>query len=106
MLTPSGADKWWVPTHDKTFFDFEMVLPAGVTCSQCIIQVLRNSYLILLYLFTWNSNHRETIKILYLRYFQWTYVAANSWGRADNGTECVGCGPQENFRACADIEIK
>merc|ERR1712213_211096 len=62
------------PTHEKTFFDFELVLPAGVTCSQCIIQ--------------------------------WTYVAANSWGRADNGTECVGCGPQENFRACADIEIK
>ena len=43
---------------------------------------------------------------MYLTNFQWTYVAANSWGRADNGTECVGCGPQENFRACADIEIK
>jgi len=74
LLTPSGADKWWVPTHDTKFYDLEMVLPAGVTCDQCIIQ--------------------------------WTYVAGNNWGKADNGTECVGCGPQEHFRACADIEIK
>ena len=105
-MTPSGADKWWVPTHDKTFFDFEMVLPAGVTCSQCIIQVkihLIKHLNILIF------KHEISILRLirkYLTNFQWTYVAANSWGRADNGTECVGCGPQENFRACADIEIK
>jgi len=74
VLTPEGSDKWYVPTHETRFFDFELVLPAGVTCEQCIMQ--------------------------------WTYVAANSWGKADNGTECVGCGPQEHFRACADIEIK
>jgi len=37
---------------------------------------------------------------------QWTYTAANSWGTCENGTGAVGCGPQENFRACADIAIK
>merc|ERR1712059_76312 len=37
---------------------------------------------------------------------QWTYRAANNWGRCKNGTEGMGCGTQEHFRACADIEIK
>ncbi|GLH14587.1 Uncharacterized protein GBIM_18950 [Gryllus bimaculatus] len=36
---------------------------------------------------------------------QWRYVAGNSWGRCENGTEAVGCGPQEEFRACADVAI-
>ena len=26
-------------------------------------------------------------------------------GRCKNGTEAVGCGPQEEFRACADVTI-
>ena len=36
---------------------------------------------------------------------QWTYEAGNSWGTDPDGTQCVGCGPQEHFRACADIKI-
>lgn len=36
---------------------------------------------------------------------QWIYVAGNNWGKCDDGTERVGCGPQEQFRACADISI-
>jgi len=36
---------------------------------------------------------------------QWTYTAGNSWGTSPNGTSCTGCGPQEWFRACADIAI-
>lgn len=36
---------------------------------------------------------------------QWTYVAGNNWGTDDDGTSCMGCGPQEHFRACADISI-
>merc|ERR1719320_847193 len=36
---------------------------------------------------------------------QWTYTAGNDWGTCENGTQAVGCGPQEQFRACADIEI-
>ena len=42
VLTPEGADRWYVPTHETKFFDFELVLPSGVTCEQCIMQV-RNS---------------------------------------------------------------
>ncbi|KAK2580245.1 hypothetical protein KPH14_012499 [Odynerus spinipes] len=37
--------------------------------------------------------------------FQWRYVAGNNWGDCGNGTGAVGCGPQEEFRACADITI-
>ncbi|KAK4877772.1 hypothetical protein RN001_010278 [Aquatica leii] len=36
---------------------------------------------------------------------QWRYIAGNNWGMCPNGTEQVGCGPQEEFRACADIAI-
>lgn len=32
-------------------------------------------------------------------------VPGNNWGKCSNGTEAVGCGPQEEFRACADIQI-
>lgn len=36
---------------------------------------------------------------------QWRYVAGNNWGRCPDGTEAIGCGPQEEFRACSDIAI-
>ncbi|CAL8109433.1 unnamed protein product [Orchesella dallaii] len=36
---------------------------------------------------------------------QWHYVAGNSWGNCGNGTEAIGCGPQETFRGCSDIAI-
>jgi len=55
------------------FHTVELVLPQGLTCTQCILQ--------------------------------WTYTAGNSWGRDPDGTSCVGCGPQETFRACSDIRI-
>lgn len=37
---------------------------------------------------------------------QWRYTAANNWGMCANGTGAVGCGPQEEFRACSDISIQ
>ncbi|KAI0209664.1 hypothetical protein LSAT2_005674, partial [Lamellibrachia satsuma] len=37
---------------------------------------------------------------------QWKYHAGNSWGvDAETGEGCVGCGPQEEFYACADVRI-
>ena len=35
---------------------------------------------------------------------QWTYLAGNNWGTDESGS-CLGCGPQETFRACSDIKI-
>ena len=50
-----------------------MVLPHGLTCSQCVVQ--------------------------------WTYFTGNTWGQCNNGTEGMGCGDQEMFRNCADVQI-
>lgn len=36
---------------------------------------------------------------------QWRYIAGNNWGTCPDGSGAVGCGPQEEFRACADIAI-
>lgn len=36
---------------------------------------------------------------------QWTYYTGNTWGLCSNGTEAVGCGAQEMFRNCADVQI-
>ncbi|CAH1775247.1 unnamed protein product [Owenia fusiformis] len=36
---------------------------------------------------------------------QWRYKTANSWGIDPDGTECVGCGPQEEFYGCSDISV-
>jgi len=54
-------------------FTYQVSLPQGLTCSQCVVQ--------------------------------WTYTTGNTWGKCDNGTEAIGCGPQETFRNCADIQI-
>ncbi|XP_061185429.1 uncharacterized protein LOC133193479 [Saccostrea echinata] len=36
---------------------------------------------------------------------QWRYRTGNSWGRDLDGTGCLGCGVQEEFRTCSDISI-
>jgi hypothetical protein len=36
---------------------------------------------------------------------QWKYVAGNNWGICKDGNGAVGCGEQEEFRACSDIAI-
>ncbi|XP_023344479.1 uncharacterized protein LOC111713764 [Eurytemora carolleeae] len=36
---------------------------------------------------------------------QWTYYTGNTWGVCSNGTEGMGCGYQETFRNCADVQI-
>lgn len=36
---------------------------------------------------------------------QWKYIAGNNWGICKDGNGAVGCGPQEEFRACSDVAI-
>lgn len=38
--------------------------------------------------------------------FRWHWKAENNWGDCDDGTEAVGCGPQEHWRNCSDITIE
>lgn len=36
---------------------------------------------------------------------QWKYIAGNNWGICSDGNGAVGCGEQEEFRACSDVAI-
>ncbi|CAG9129586.1 unnamed protein product [Plutella xylostella] len=36
---------------------------------------------------------------------QWKYTAGNNWGVCANGTQGLGCGNQEEFRACSDVSV-
>ena len=37
---------------------------------------------------------------------RWTYKTGNHWGYNPGESEgCLGCGPQEYFKACSDIRI-
>ncbi|CAB4062139.1 unnamed protein product [Lepeophtheirus salmonis] len=36
---------------------------------------------------------------------QWTYTAGNNWGVCEDGSQALGCGIQEQFRACSDVSI-
>ena len=36
---------------------------------------------------------------------QWKYIAGNNWGICKDGNGAVGCGEQEEFRACSDIAV-
>ena len=42
---------------------------------------------------------------IFLQYVLNTIKLANNWGRCPNGTQAVGCGPQETYRNCADISV-
>ena len=33
------------------------------------------------------------------------FYLGNNWGKCEDGTSGMGCGPQETFRSCADIQI-
>lgn len=36
---------------------------------------------------------------------RWTYRVGNNWGRCEDDTTALGCGPQETFKNCADVSI-
>jgi hypothetical protein len=69
------SSKYYIPegTGKSANITYDVDLPAGLTCSQCVLQ--------------------------------WTYFTGNTWGKCANGTEAIGCGDQETFRNCADVQI-
>ena len=40
LRQPNGDDKFTLPNRNTEKFNVDLVLPAGVTCSQCILQVI------------------------------------------------------------------
>ncbi|CAL8077603.1 unnamed protein product [Orchesella dallaii] len=71
----NGEGPRYYPGEGTKVFESRYLLPKDMTCTQCVLQ--------------------------------WRYLAANSWGGpCSNGTkEGLGCGPQEEFRACSDVAI-
>ena len=90
---PDMTDRYVLPTLESKTWHIKLKLPRRLTCAQCILQVRKALGWLFIPTFCYISN------------FQWTYDTANSWGTCQNGTEAMGCGPQETFRACSDIKI-
>jgi len=70
-----GSGNRFVIGSDEGLYRVYLKLPNGFTCNHCT--------------------------------FQWTYTTANSWGWCDEDKTFgqLGCGDQEMFRGCADIQI-
>ena len=52
------------------------------------------------------QNLKISNTLLNKRKLQWHYNTGNHWGIDEaTGNQCLGCGPQETFRGCADIRI-
>ena len=75
LVDDPASSKYYIPkgSKKKAYLSYQVKLPEGITCQQCVIQ--------------------------------WTYNTGNTWGTCANGTQGVGCGDQEMFRNCADVQI-
>ena len=61
LLQPNGDDKWTLPDRKSGKYNVNLVLPAGVTCAQCILQVIQTTrntilYNILIFLHSYCNN--------------------------------------------------
>ena len=108
-IAGTNNDKYYIPedTLKTAMLEYEVTLPMGVTCSQCVIQ------------WTWKSGKEFIFHFIdYIYGFLenrplFFYIEinfhlmhkGNTWGICKNGTEGMGCGDQEMFRNCADIQI-
>ena len=75
--------------------EVNLQLPPGLTCRQCILQVNFGRSV------TLGSKNNN----VFYDDLQWTYITGNHWGTCSNGTQRLGCGRQETFRACSDIGV-
>lgn len=70
-------------------------LPQDLICERCVFQ------------WEYVTGEKETYlrltQILFLIYND--LLAGNVWDECEDGSEGLGCGPQETFRNCADISI-
>ena len=67
LLQPSGDDKWTLPDRNKQIYDIDLVLPAGISCSQCILQVLDPCMKFQLSSNNFNiPTHRELYRIIFI----------------------------------------
>ncbi|KAK7489255.1 hypothetical protein BaRGS_00019507 [Batillaria attramentaria] len=76
LQQPDGSTRYYIKSYDQGVRTVQLVLPQGLTCTQCVLQ--------------------------------WKYNAGNSWRCDGLGVSrkcCDGCGPQEQFYGCADVDV-
>lgn len=80
----------YYPESGSKVFEMRYMLPKGLTCTQCVLQ--------------WRY---FAGKLFFHKYsFVKLSIQGNNWGMCANGTGQVGCGPQEEFRACSDVSVQ
>lgn len=76
LRQPDGSTRFPVTSPAQGIRNVQLVLPSGLECTQCVLQ--------------------------------WKYNTANSLGCEEVGPQqrcCMGCGRQEQYYACADVDI-
>ena len=52
-------------------------------------------------------SNREKVKYFFFQIYMHVFHTGNSWGRdPQTGEGCLGCGAQEQFYGCADVNIR
>ncbi|XP_033762229.1 uncharacterized protein LOC117343818 [Pecten maximus] len=91
IFTETGKTRGDITTDEDTEFSFLVDLPEGVTCEQCVLQ--------------WKYTAAYYKLGLVHTLMRHAIFIGNNWGCDDEGQCCTGCGPQEQFYGCADIQI-
>ena len=104
-IAGTNNDKYYIPedTPKTAMLEYEVTLPIGVTCSQCVIQWTWKSGIE--FIFYLKHYIKQTSSFSKLKTILYLMHKGNTWGTCKNGTEGMGCGDQEMFRNCADIQI-
>ena len=87
------SQHYLLPNEKTGKYEITLQLPKNKICDHCILQVN-------------NANDSFFYQLNTTHPIQWTYTCGNNWGTCPDGVSRVGCGPQETFRACADIRLK
>lgn len=89
MARRPDATKYY-PTEGNKVYEMKYRLPK-TPCPHCVLQ--------------WRYISGESRKQPLVFDCRLLFCVGNNWGNCPNGTGAIGCGPQEEFRACADITI-
>ena len=113
-IAGTNSERWYIPNGvaKSAMLEYQVTLPRGLTCSQCVLQwtwtsgtlCKWNTYLLNLWPILKSTIYKFKLCVSYVYILHQTTLG-NTWGTCKNGTEAMGCGDQEMFRNCADVQI-
>lgn len=89
---PSDLQTRFYPRNGSQIYEIKAQLPKGVVSKYYSLFTNFNNLIII------DLECQHCV-------LQWKYIAGNNWGTCADGSGAVGCGAQEEFRACSDIAI-